>query len=128
MNSKKPKVVKATSSVQKAAKEAESPEVPQKRLKIFELKLTADELAHFRDLMSIMLPPDGTTTLSQSLAKVNQQKTMVEAKLWAKLVEKCKEADVPTDDEAPDYAVGVSGVPTLAVFSLQHTTPDSETE
>lgn len=112
MSSKKSKPLPLKPSLEKDL------ESPPKKVKTYETKLSAEELAHLRDLMSIMLPPDGSTTLSQSLAKANGN-SMLEARLWSKVTDLCKQAGIPTDDEAPDYAVGVSGVPTLAVYQLQ---------
>ena len=98
-----------------------------KKVKTFELNLTVEELVHLRDIMSVLLPPDGSVTLSQSLANA-EQRSMVEAKLWSKLTDICKQASVPLDDHAPDYVVGVTGQPTLKVFQLQTHVNDGESD
>ena len=125
--SSKSKVRKPTSaSTVKAATSSER-SLPTKKIRSFEVKLTAEEVTHLRDLMSIMLPPDGSTTLSQSLANA-EGRPMQESKLWSKIVAVCKLADIPTDNEAPDYAVGIVGAPTLAVYPLQLKSDESDIE
>lgn len=88
-----------------------------KRIKTFELVLTAEELIHVRDVMSVILPPDGSTRLSESLAAV-EKRQMTESKLWGKVVNLCIEAEVPVGDSAPDFFVGMSGPLVLGCFQL----------
>lgn len=90
----------------------------QKKVKTFELRMSLEELVHLRDVMSILLPPDGSVTLSQALAQ-SEKRTLTEGKLWEKITELCKTASVPLGDDAPDYVVGLSGPPMLRVYQLQ---------
>lgn len=94
------------------------PKTP-KRVKTFSLRLSTEELTHVRDMMSVILPPDGGTRLSQSLA-VSENRQMTETKLWDKIVSLCIDAGVPVGDEAPDFFVGVSGPLQLGVFQLEN--------
>ena len=59
---------KAINKNVKKKKEISEPEI--KKHLTFELSLTKFELLHLRDLMSVLLPPDGGQTLSQSLASI----------------------------------------------------------
>ena len=101
-------------------------EKPVKRRKTFDLRLTKYELLHLRDLFSIVLPPDVKKTLSQALAEL-EDRPNVEAMLWDKIVDACKEADLPIEDESPDYIVAPTGPPPLGVFQLA-SDPDGEEE
>lgn len=88
-----------------------------KRVKTFELQLTAEELLHIRDMMSIILPPDGSVRLSETLASA-EKRQLSESKLWSKIVSLCIEADLPVGDAAPDFFVGMTGPLVLGVFQL----------
>lgn len=105
--------------------EAETSDL-QKKIKTFELRLSMEELVHLRDIMSVLLPPDGSTTLSQSLAQA-EKRVMVESKLWDKIVILCKHVDVPMGDDAPDYVIGMAGPPSLRVYQL-HMHDDANAE
>ena len=85
----------------------------------YTLKLTKFELTHIRDLFSIKLPPDLGTTVSQALAQA-EERGMVEAALWQKIVGSCTEANVPLEDDAPDFIVAASAPPPIGVFQLAH--------
>ena len=91
----------------------------EKKRKTFKVKLTHGELVHLRDLFSILLPLEMKETLSQHLARA-QDRVLVKAKLWAKLVDVCKAAELPLDDDAPDFVVTASGPPPIGVFELSH--------
>lgn len=90
-----------------------------KRRKTFNVRLTKFELLHLRDLFAVVLPPDMKDTLSQRLA-ASQDRLLVEARLWQKLARVCREADLPMDDDAPDFVVAASGAPPVGVFELAH--------
>ncbi len=90
----------------------------QEEIKTYPLNLSNEEIIHLRDLMSILLPPDGILTLSQSLAN-STNRSMLETKIWVKLTDLCKSVGIPTDDAAPDFAIGMTGMPTLTVYQLQ---------
>lgn len=114
----------ATQDESKKGKASKAP----KRVKTFSLQLSTEELAHIRDIMSVILPPDGSTRLSESLA-INEKRQMTESKLWQKVVDLCLSAKLPVGDEAPDFFVGVSGPLVLGVFQLdQGEQPTDEAE
>ena len=89
------------------------------RQKTFDLNLTKFELLHLRDLMSLLLPPDGQQTLSQSLAEL-EGRNLIESMLWTKLSNLCESAGLPTDAEAPDYIIAPITSPKLGVFHVNH--------
>lgn len=93
------------------------PEIKQR--KTFTVRLTKFELLHLRDLFAVMLPPDLKDTLSQRLA-ASQDRLLVEAKLWQKIARVCREADLPMDDDAPDFVVAAAAAPPVSVFELAH--------
>lgn len=90
-----------------------------KRRKTFTVRLTKFELLHLRDLFAVMLPPDLKETLSQRLA-ASQDRLLVEAKLWQKIARVCHEAELPMDDDAPDFVVAAAAAPPISVFELAH--------
>jgi hypothetical protein len=85
--------------------------------KTFAVRLTRFELLHLRDLFSIMLPTDLKQTVSQALA-LAEERPMVEARLWQKLVEAIGQAGLPTGHEAPDFVCAASTVPSVGVFRM----------
>lgn len=88
-----------------------------KKRKTYELRLTKLELVHIRDLLSVVLPPDTKKTMSQILADL-EDRVYIEEKLWDKVIDVCKEAGLPTGDEAPDYIVAPTAPPPMSVFHL----------
>lgn len=90
------------------------------RMTVYEVKLTRMELAHLRDLFSVKLPPEMTTTLSEALAE-SQQRPFVETKLWQKLTRIMHEAGVPMEDEAPDFTILPTGPAPMGVFQVEAT-------
>jgi len=74
------------------------------------LRLTAADAVHMRDLFGIVLPPDGSRTVSQSLATATGR-SIVESRLWHKLQQVCVELGVPLGDAAPDFVVVPTSVP-----------------
>jgi len=87
------------------------------RQKTFDLLLTKHELLHLRDLMSIMLPPNGEKTVSQTLAEL-EDRNLIESMLWDKLSKLCSAANLPLNDEAPDYIVAPVGPPPMSIFHI----------
>jgi hypothetical protein len=85
----------------------------------YSLKLTKIELLHLRDLFSVVLPPDGGHTVSEALAAI-ENRAIAESKVWLKIAALCKLAELPVDDEAPDFIVAPTTPPPMAVFQLQH--------
>lgn len=90
-----------------------------KRRKTFTVRLTKFELLHLRDLFMVVLPPEMKETLSQRLAQ-SQDRLLVESRLWQKLARACREAELPMDDNAPDFVVAASGASPIGVFELAH--------
>jgi len=105
----------------KQVKEVEKEPVVR-RQPIFDLTLTKFELLHLRDLMGILLPPDGAQTLSQALA-VTEDRVLTETKLWEKMSKLCADAGLPLDAEAPDYIVAPVAPPPMGVFLLNQEAP-----
>lgn len=93
-----------------------------KRRKTHQLRLTRFELLHLRDLMTICLPPEGKQTVSEALSAL-ENRQLIESQLWKKIAAACKEAELPLGDEAPDYVVATTGVPSLGVFHLASDPP-----
>lgn len=89
----------------------------KKQRKTYNLRLTKFELVHIRDMFSVVLPPELTKTLSQSLCELEERQSD-EIGLWAKIVELCINADIPIGDDAPSYVVAPAGSPPLSVFQL----------
>lgn len=98
-----------------------------KKRKTYDLRLTRTELAHLRDLFSVVLPPDVKKTLSQHLAEL-EDRSFVEEKLWDKIASICAIAEVPLNEEAPDYIVAPAGPPPMSVFHLSSDSVDEEEE
>jgi hypothetical protein len=96
-----------------------------KRQKTYELCLTKFELLHLRDLMGVLLPPDGAETLSRSLAAL-EGRSLIETKLWEKVVSLCSDADLPLDAEAPDYIIAPTSSPSLGVFQIAQEDEEGE--
>jgi hypothetical protein len=88
-----------------------------RKRKTFDVKFTKFELVHLRDLFSITLPPELKQTISQALA-VTEERSMVEARLWQTISAACRAAEVPLDDEAPDFICAASGPPPVGIFRL----------
>lgn len=128
MNIMKKTTKKSKSSLPVAATKEKKPKEPQvKRQNVFNLKLTKFELLHLRDLMGILLPPDGSQTLSQALASA-EERSLIESMLWEKLSKLCNEANLPLDEDAPDYIVSAIAPAPLGVFQVNHDpSPDKST-
>jgi len=88
-----------------------------KKRKTYDLRLTRTELAHLRDLFSVVLPPDTKKTISQHLAEL-EDRVYVEDKLWTKISELLVTAEIPNGDEAPDFIVAPIAPPPMGVFPL----------
>jgi hypothetical protein len=102
----------------KATKKQHLQQEPEiKKHLTYELSLTKFELLHLRDLMGVLLPPDGAQTLSQSLA-LAEDRQLIESMLWDKVGRLCKQAKLPLDAEAPDYIVAPTAPPPMSVFQV----------
>lgn len=95
------------------------------RQKTYDLTLTKFELLHVRDLFSVLLPPDGAQTLSQALAEA-EGRGLIESMLWEKVTALCESADLPLNDEAPDYIIAPISSPALGVFHVNHDVEQAE--
>jgi len=89
------------------------------RQKTYDLTVTKYELLHIRDLFSVLLPPDGSQTLSQALAEA-EGRGIIESMLWEKVSSLCEAADLPLGAESPDYIIAPVSSPALGVFHLNH--------
>jgi hypothetical protein len=94
---------------------AEDP--PIKSQPTYDVKFTKTELVHLRDMFGIYLPPDGSLTVSQALAK-QEGRVVSEKYLFDKIVELCMKAKIPVGEEAPDHIIGLSENPSLGVFLM----------
>ena len=97
------------------------------RQKTYDLTLTKFELLHVRDLLSVLLPPNGEQTLSQALADLEGRK-LIESLLWNKVTTLCDAAGLPVDNEAPDYIIAPVTTPALGIFHVNHDLDDGEGE
>jgi len=100
-----------------APQKQRDPEVKKQRT--FDLHLTRFELLHLRDLMGILLPPDGALTVSQALAST-EDRSIIESILWDKVSKLCVDARLPTESEAPDYIVAPLAPPPMGIFQVNH--------
>lgn len=108
----------AASKRGKRSNEKPAQETPPKPVTTYNLTLSLTELVHIRDLFSVTLPVEMTTTLSQALA-ANEGRSLAESKLWKKVSDECEKAGIPTQHDAPDFVVTVSGPPPINVFRLE---------
>ena len=88
-----------------------------KKMKVFELKVTKLELIHLRDMMSVLFSSPTEKTISQVLAE-SEDRAFEENSLWKKIAAACLEANLPINDEAPDYAVMPIGPAPMGIFML----------
>jgi len=100
-----------------SAKKQQVVEPEIKKQSTFELNLTKFELLHLRDLMGILLPPDGAETISQSLAST-EDRSLIESMLWDKVSKLCVHAKLPMESEAPDYIIAPTAPPPMGVFQV----------
>lgn len=77
---------------------------PAKKAVEISLSVSLDELTFLRDLMSLMLPPDGQVTAAKALAQLTEAEKH-EQSLWHKIYDACESSQLPVGDEAPDYLV-----------------------
>lgn len=90
------------------------------------LVLNKTQLVHLRDLLSILLPPDGARTVSQALA-AGESRVVAETQLWKDVSVICRKAKVPLNKEAPDFVIMSTGAPSLDVIRIAED-PDAEEE
>jgi len=91
------------------------------------LRLTTVELIHLRDILSIALPPALEKTVSQALAE-KENHVLSEANLWKKVTSACVDAEVPINDNAPDFIVAPGGMPEMRVFEISAEPMDQSDE
>lgn len=90
----------------------------------YELKLTRQELIHLRDLFSILLPPNGETTLSEQLA-IHKDREVVENSLWEKIYNLCLSSNISIEHKAPDFIVTFSSAPNITIVELPKTSDET---
>lgn len=98
-----------------------------KKTKLTHVKLSKFELIHLRDLFSLLTPPEMKETISQKLALL-QNRPLIEAKLWQKIVRACEECEIPLGDEAPDFVVSLASTPSIGVYELSHDENQEQSE
>ena len=99
-----------------------------RKRKTYQVRLTKFELAHLRDLMSVLLSPKVEQTVSQALAEA-EERSLVEARLWQRIAAACKEARLPMDEEAPDFVcAAVVSTPTVGVFRIAQEPDEGQDE
>ncbi len=86
-----------------------------KKVKTIRLEVTPQELVHIRDLMSVVLPPDGERTISSCLALITRRQVK-EGLLWKKVSAACKRHKIPVGEQAPDYYLDLCA-PVIDVFA-----------
>lgn len=86
--------------------------------KQFTLKLSSDDLTHLRDLFTVSIPKGDKLGKSISQTLASPDRSSDEQALWKKITTLCKEAKVPTGENAPDFVVGMSEAPELGVFQV----------
>lgn len=96
-----------------------------KKRKTYQAKFTKYELLHLRDILSVVLPPDMKTTVSQALAEA-ENRSHIEHAVWTKISNLCKEAGLPIEDDAPDYIIAATNTPPLGVFQVSSDPPEGE--
>lgn len=90
-----------------------------RKRKTFPLRLTKYELLHLRDLFSVVLATETQQTVSQGLAAA-EDRSLIESRLWLRVARACSEADIPLDDDAPDFVCAASSAPSVGVFRIAH--------
>jgi hypothetical protein len=79
----------------------------KKKKKMYSLNLSVSELAHIRDMMSVLIPKSGLSRLSEVVAD-SQGRLVSEEKLWKKVAIACKDAKIEIGENAPEYFLGIS--------------------
>lgn len=91
------------------------------------LTLTRDELIHLRDLMSIVLPPDGERTISSALSALTKSQ-MKEGILWKKISDLCAKNKIDIGSDAPDFYLDFAVPPVIGVFASASSESSEEEE
>lgn len=99
---------------------------PPKSVRTTPIAFTDYELVHLRDLFGVLLPPVGEHTISQTLA-VNENRFLVESRLWSKIESACVAVGLPVGPAAPSHVIAPTGVPPLGVFQLADSPGSDET-
>lgn len=90
----------------------------KKDVELYPLQLTKDELAHIRNMMSIVLPPTGDVRLGEALAHATEADDDIDSSLWDKVWALCEEVGLEVGDDAPDFIVGPSEPTPLKVYRV----------
>lgn len=80
------------------------------------LTLTRDELIHLRDLMSVVLPPNGDKTVSSALSSLTKNQVK-EGILWNKIIDLCVKNKIEIGSDAPDFYLDFAVPPSIGVFA-----------
>ena len=75
--------------------------------------------------MSVLLPPDGSQTISKALAAV-EDRTLIDSLLWNKVSSACVDAGLPIDAAAPDYIVAPIAPPPMGIFQINQDLQDEK--
>lgn len=96
----------------------------QKEQKQYKLLLTAVQLEHVRDVLSVVLNPSTGLTVSEHIAKFNKR-SRDENDLWDIIVDACERAKVPRGNDAPDYVIAVVP-PEVGIIKIDPNTEDEQ--
>ena len=75
--------------------------------KLYKLQVSAVQLEHIRDLMSVMLDPQSSSTVSEQIAKYNRR-CSCETSLWDLVVAACERADIECGEDVHDYVIAAA--------------------
>lgn len=96
---------------------------------LYSLQLSKEELEHFRNMMSIVLPPTGEIHLGEALLQASDLDEDVDSSLWDKVWALCEEAGLDVGDDAPDFIVGPAEPTPLKVYRVNlDEDPDEDEE
>lgn len=82
------------------------------------LSLNIDEFEHIRDMLSVLLPNEESTTLSQALAQ-SEGRAVSEENLWEKIVDLCNSNGIEVGPNAPDFFVSIASPVSFGVFKVK---------
>lgn len=97
------------------------------KVKTKNLVLSAGEILHLRDLLSIKPSPTQTETISELLATA-LDRTMAEESLYVKICELCIDLSLPIEEEAPTYSCMLAELPKMSVVMVNNSDEVEEIE